>query len=86
MSLMNSDYAIDIAIEILGDFFAKECHLANGKSTDPKLNEEAEARIDLLRYEMDVVYGLKGDEMTRRSVFDKIDKYYAPLLKNEITR
>jgi hypothetical protein len=81
----NWPISIDTAVEILGYFFAQKSNLMD-EAIDPAQKESLKEQIKMLHFEMQVIYGLKGNEEVRKSIFDKVLNLYSPQMKYEISR
>lgn len=85
-SYMKKELSLDVAISIIG---AMRIEALKTSADDSKSEEErVQARIDydLYSYEEKVIYGMEGTKESRLSVFDKVNRLYAPIIKalNEV--
>ena len=72
-------YELDRAIEIIGQMRSEA--IRRGQSaTSEQERQDALDEIAIYNREEQVIYGY-GDEEVRQSVFDKVFRFYSPLLR-----
>ena len=72
-------YELDIAIEAIGKM-RSEAIRRRQSATSEQERQDALDEITIYNREEQVIYGY-GDEEVRQSVFDKVFRFYIPLLK-----
>ena len=72
-------YELDIAIEAIGKM-RSEAIRRRQSATSEQERQDALDEITIYNREEQVIYGY-GDEEVRQSVFDKVLRFYIPLLK-----
>lgn len=74
-------YELDRAIEIIGQM-RSEAIRRRQSATSEQERQDAKDEIAIYNREEQVIYGY-ADEEVRQSVFDKVFRFYGPLLKKE---
>lgn len=77
----NLKYELDRAIEIIGQM-RTEAIRRRLSATNDQERQDALDEIAIYNREEQVIYGY-ADEEVRQSVFDKVFRFYSPLLKME---
>lgn len=74
-------YELDRAIEIIGQMRSNAIRRRQSAISEQE-RQDALDEIAVYNREEQVIYGY-GDEEVRQSVFDKVFRFYSPLLKKE---
>jgi hypothetical protein len=76
--------SIDTAIEAIGIIIRVKFKKIQ-RENNPEQVQMLRNEIKMLNHEMQILYGLEGDEKTRMKIYNKVNDVYCPQIKSNVS-